>query len=194
SWGYHRLGLVIGSEGTLGIVTEITLSLAGLPAARRQGGFLFADAPAAARATADLVRSGLDVAAVEFLDAPTVAAIAGFARVSLTASPMLLVEVHGTATGADEAWRETEELLGGAPVVLPVGHDAWGLRGQATRAVEASRSGAITVRADLAVPIGALPRLVETCSAVARRYAVGVHLFGHAGIGILHALMLADES
>src|SRR5215470_3782272 len=66
--GYHLLGLVIGSEGTLGVVTALTLALAGLPAARRRGGFAFPDAVAAARATAEMIRYGLDVAAVEFLD------------------------------------------------------------------------------------------------------------------------------
>src|SRR3989449_3937750 len=56
--GYHLLGLVVGSEGTLAIVTELTLALAGLPQARRQGGFRFPDAAAAARATAELIRFG----------------------------------------------------------------------------------------------------------------------------------------
>src|SRR5207249_3050343 len=59
--GYHLLGLVVGSEGTLAIVTELTLALAGLPQARRQGGFRFPDSGAAARATAELVRFGVDV-------------------------------------------------------------------------------------------------------------------------------------
>src|SRR5207245_885803 len=76
--GYHLLGLVVGSEGTLAIATELTLALAGLPQARRQGGFRFRDAGAAARATAELIRFGVDVAAVEFLDARTVAALNRF--------------------------------------------------------------------------------------------------------------------
>src|SRR5207244_948530 len=73
--GYHLLGLLIGSEGTLGIITELTLALAGVPLARRRGGFVFPDAVAAARATADVIGAGIDVAAIEFLDAATVAAI-----------------------------------------------------------------------------------------------------------------------
>src|SRR5215470_1423959 len=68
SSGYHLLGLMIGSEGTLGVMTQLTLALAGLPAVRRRGGFAFPDAPAAARATAEMIRYGIDVAAVEFLD------------------------------------------------------------------------------------------------------------------------------
>ncbi|HZP40693.1 MAG TPA: FAD-binding oxidoreductase [Candidatus Binatia bacterium] len=189
--GYHLLGLVVGSEGTLAIATELTLALAGLPAARRQGGFRFPDAPAAARATADLVRFGVDVAAVEFLDAPTVAAIARLGVAGLDPAPCLLVEVHGSAAGVGETWETAADVVaaaGGAPLVLPDGRDAWSIRERATRAVEALRPDGATVRADLAIPIGALPALVERCEAVGRARRLPFHCFGHAGIGILHVL------
>src|SRR5207247_1674147 len=102
--GYHLLGLVVGSEGTLAVVTELTLALGGLPQARRQGGFRFPDAGAAARATAELIRFGIDVAAVEFLDARTVAALNRFGSFGLAETPTLLVEVHGSEAGVAEAW------------------------------------------------------------------------------------------
>jgi D-lactate dehydrogenase (cytochrome) len=189
--GYHLLGLLIGSEGTLGVVTELTLALAGLPAARRHGAFRFADATAAARATADLVRWGVDAAAVEFLDARTVAAIAGFARIPLDAAPLLLLEVHGGAGGIAEAWRAAEDVVGaagGTGVVLPDRRDPWSLRELATRAIEAGHAEGATVRADLAIPIGALPALVARCETLAAERGVALHLFGHVGIGIVHAL------
>jgi len=190
--GYHLLGLVVGSEGTLGVVTELTLALAGLPAARRRGGFVFGDAIAAARATAETIRWGVDVAAIEFLDAATVAALNRFRGFGLREAPCLLVEVHGSDTGVDEAWAAVEEVAraaGGAPIALA---DPWAIREQATRAVEAERPDAATVRTDLAIPIGALPELVAACERIARERALVVHCFGHAGIGILHALVLAD--
>lgn len=193
--GYHLLGLMIGSEGTLAIVTELTLALAGLPAARRQGGFLFPTPVAAARATSDLIRFGLDVAAIEFLDARTVAAINRFARLDLPETPCLLVEVHGSARGVEEGWQAAAEAIGGAggtPLALPGGRDAWSIREQATRAIAAQRPDAATVRADVAIPIGALPAMVERVSVLADERGLAVHLFGHAGIGILHALVLAD--
>src|SRR6266446_6817964 len=93
--GYHLLGLLVGSEVTLAIATELTLALAGRPAARRQGGFRFADATAAARATAELIRFGIDVAAVEFLDDRTIAALNRFGAFDLVEAPALLLEVHG---------------------------------------------------------------------------------------------------
>src|SRR5439155_514538 len=175
--------------------TELTLALAGLPQARRQGGFRFRDAGAAARATAELIRFGVDVAAVEFLDARTVAALNRFGSFGLAETPTLLVEVHGSEAGVAEAWAAAEDVLrggGGEPLVLPGGRDAWSIREHATRSIAALRPDTATVRADLAIPIGALPRLVARCEAVAAERGLAVHLFGHAGIGILHALVLAD--
>ncbi|HJQ85349.1 MAG TPA: FAD-binding oxidoreductase [Candidatus Binatia bacterium] len=188
--GYHLLGLVVGSEGTLGIATELTLALAGLPAARRQGGFRFPDAGAAARATADVIRFRIDVAAIEFLDARTITALERFGGFGLVAAPSLLVEVHGSESGVAEVWEATAEVMrsaGGDAIVLPAGRDAWSIREHATRAIAALRPDAATVRVDVAIPIGALPAMVE------RAEGLGVHLFGHAGIGILHALVLAAE-
>src|SRR5438132_152446 len=112
--GYHLLGLVVGSEGTLAVVTELTLALGGLPQARRQGGFRFPDAGAAARATAELIRFGIDVAAVEFLDARTVAALNRFGSFGLAETPTLLVEVHGSEAGVAEAWAAAADVLRGA--------------------------------------------------------------------------------
>src|SRR5262249_9265091 len=195
--GYHLLGLLVGSEGTLAIATELTLALAGLPAARRQGGVRFPDAGAAARATADLVRFGVDVAANEVLDARTVAALNRFGGFGLAETPCLLVEVHGSASGVAEAWEAADQVArdaGGAPLVAPGGRDVWSIREQATRAVEAQRPGAATVRADLAIPIGALPAPVAPCEAVAAPPRLPAPAFGHAGIGILHVLVLAAEA
>jgi D-lactate dehydrogenase (cytochrome) len=192
--GYHLLGLVVGSEGTLGIVTELTLALAGLPAARRRGGFVFPDDAAAARATAETIRFGVDVAAIEFLDAPTIAALNRFRGFGLEEAPSLLVEVHGSEGAVGETWTAADEIArgaGGTPIGL---EDPWTVREVATRAVEATRPGAATVRADLAIPIGALPDLVAACRRIARERGFVVHCFGHAGIGILHALVLADPA
>ncbi len=194
SSGYHLLGLMVGSEGTLGIVTELTLALAGVPAARRQGGFQFPNAAAAARATAEVVRFGVDVAAIEFLDAATVGALNRFADFGLPVAPLLLLEVHGSEAGVGETWATASDVLigaGGSPLPLT---EAWKIREQATRAIEAQQPDAATVRADLAIPIGALPALVEACQRETAARGLVVHLFGHAGIGILHALVLADET
>lgn len=191
--GYHLLGLVVGSEGTLGVITELTLALAGLPAVRRRGGFAFPDALAAARATAAVIGAGIDVAAIEFLDVSTVIALNRFRAFGLREAPSLLVEVHGSMRGADETWGAAVDVMcdhGGVPLVLD---DPWVVREHATRAVEAASPGAVTVRADVAIPIGALPDLVAACERHAAEHGLVAHCFGHAGLGILHVLVLADE-
>jgi len=196
SSGYHLLGLLVGSEGTLAIATELTLALAGLPVARRQGGFAFPDARAAAAATADLIRFGIDVAAVEFLDRRTVHALNRLGGFGLAETPCLLVEVHGSESGVGEAWRAVEGVVadaGGSVLEIP-GSNPWAVREQATRAIEALRPGAATVRADVAIPIGALPELVDRAEATAAARGLEAHLFGHAGIGILHVLVRATEA
>jgi D-lactate dehydrogenase (cytochrome) len=192
--GYHLLGLLVGSEGTLGVLTELTLALAGLPVARRRGGFAFPDAIAAARATAAVIGGGVDVAAIEFLDAPTVVALNRFRPFGLQEAPSLLIEVHGSDQGADETWRAAADVMhdhGGIPLPLD---DPWTIREHATRAVEATHPGAATVRADLAIPIGALPELVAACNRIAAERGLRVHCFGHAGLGIVHVLVPADEA
>ena len=125
------------------------------------------------------------------------AALNRFGQFGLAETPTLLVEVHGSEAGVAEAWAAAEDVLrgaGGEPLVLPGGRDAWSIREHATRSIAALRPDAATVRADLAIPIGALPRLVARCEAVAAERGLTVHLFGHAGIGILHALVLADAA
>lgn len=192
--GYHLLGLLVGSEGTLAIATEITLALAGVPSARQRGAFVFPTATAAARATAELIRYGIDVAALEFLDAATVAALNRFGNFGLPPTPCLLLEVHGSAALIADTWRSVEELMTAAaatPVTLP---DPWVIREQATRAIEAQQPDAITIRSDVAIPIGALPALVDAVERIARSEGVTAHVFGHAGIGILHVLLLADPA
>jgi len=195
SSGYHLLGLVIGSEGTLGIVTEITLALAGLPAAQRRWAFAFPDDRSAASTIADLLRYGVDLAAAEFLDRPTVAAINRFRHLSLEEDPTLLLEAHGNALALQEAGPVVTAIANehsARELVLGSGLDPWKeVRHYATRSVQALEPGSGTVRADLAVPISALPALVDACAAAARRHGRAAFVFGHAGIGILHLLVLA---
>jgi D-lactate dehydrogenase (cytochrome) len=197
SSGYHLIGLLVGSEGTLGVATELTLALAGLPQARRQGAFAFATEADAVRAVADLIRYGIDVAALEFLDLRTVAALNAFGAFGLTERPSLFVEVHGSESVVGETWQAAETVCGeagGTPLALPGGRDPWEVRHYATRAIAAQRPGAKIVRIDLAVPISALPALVEEARRIAAAAGLELYTFGHAGVGIVHALMLVDPN
>lgn len=197
SSGYHLLGLLIGSEGTLGIATELTLSLVGLPQGRTQGAFTFPTEQAAASAIADMMRYGVDLAAVEFLDRRTIAALNRFQGFGLIEQPSLFIEVHGSPRTVEEVFSTATALCeehSGQLITLPGGRNPWEVRHFTTRAIQALSPQAKTIRTDMGFPISRLPEVVEQSYAVAERHGVVLHTFGHAGIGILHALLREDPT
>ncbi len=156
SSGYHLLGLLVGSEGTLAIATELTLSLVGLPQGRKQRAFTFPSEKAAVTAIAEMMRYGVDLAAVEFLDRRSVAALNRFQEFGLIEQPSLFIEVHGSPTSVDEVFataRTVCEEHGGTLIVLPGGRNPWEVRHFTTRAIQALNPQAKTIRTDMGFPI-----------------------------------------
>jgi D-lactate dehydrogenase (cytochrome) len=119
----------------------------------------------------------------------------GFRGLSLEEAPTLLIEAHGSEAVLAETTQTVDAIAKehqGQPLVLADGQDPWrDVRHHTTRAIEALDPESATVRADLAVPISALPHLVERCTAAGAKHGRRVFLFGHAGIGILHVLIPA---
>ena len=197
SSGYHLLGLLVGSEGTLAIATELTLSLVGLPQGRKQGALTFPTEKDAATAIATMMRYGVDLAAVEFLDRRSVAALNRFQNFGLDEQPSLFIEVHGTPSSVDEVFETAQALCqenGGRLIILPDGRNPWEVRHFTTRAIQALKPDGKTIRTDMGFPISRLPEVVEQSYAIAERHQVVLHTFGHAGLGILHALLREDPS
>ncbi len=197
SSGYHLLGLLVGSEGTLGIATELTLSLVGLPQGRKQGAFTFPSEKAAVTAIASMLRYGVDLAAVEFLDQRSIAALNRFRDFGLTELPSLFIEVHGSESSVEEVFGTTHSLCEenqGKQILLPGGRNPWEIRHFTTRAIQALNPRAKTIRTDMGFPISCLPEVIEKSYAIAARHGVVLHTFGHAGLGILHALLREDPA
>ncbi len=197
SSGYHLLGLLVGSEGTLAIATELTLSLVGVPQAKQQGAFAFPSEKLAVTAIAEMMRYGVDLAAVEFLDRRSLAALNRFQGFGLLEQPSLFVEVHGSAQMVDEVFATATALCeeqDGRLISLPDGRHPWEVRHFTTRAIQALNPQAKTIRTDMGFPISRLPDVVEESYAIAERHDVLLHTFGHAGIGILHALLREDPA
>jgi len=197
SSGYHLLGLVVGSEGTLAIATELTLSLIGLPQGRKQGALTFPTEKAAVTAIAEMMRYGVDLAAVEFLDRRSVAALNRFQGFGLDEQPSLFIEVHGSPSSVDEVFATAQTLCeehAGTFIILPDGRNPWEVRHFTTRAIQALNPQAKTIRTDMGFPISRLPEVVEQSYAIAERHGVVLHTFGHAGLGILHALLREDPN
>ena len=192
SSGYHLLGLLVGSEGTLAIATELTLSLVGLPQGRKQGALMFPTEKDAATAIATMMRFGVDLAAVEFLDRRSIAALNRFQEFGLQEQPSLFIEVHGSPSAVDEIFETAQALCEenhGHVITLPDGQNPWAVRHFTTRAIQALKPEGKTIRTDMGFPISRLPEVVERSYAIAERHQVVLHTFGHAGIGILHALL-----
>ena len=197
SSGYHLLGLLVGSEGTLGIATELTLSLVGLPQGRKQGAFTFPSEKAAVTAIASMMRYGVDLAAVEFLDQRSIAALNRFQDFGLTERPSLFLEVHGSESAVEEVFETARSLCEeqqGERIVLPGGRNPWEIRHFTTRAIQALNPRAKTIRTDMGFPISRLPEVIDRSYAIAERHDVVLHTFGHAGLGILHALLREDPA
>ena len=197
SSGYHLLGLLVGSEGTLGIATELTLSLVGLPQGRQQGAFTFPSEKAAVTAIASMMRYGVDLAAVEFLDQRSIAALNRFQDFGLTERPSLFLEVHGSESAVEEVFETARSLCEeqlGERIILPGGRNPWEIRHFTTRAIQALNPRAKTIRTDMGFPISRLPEVIDRSYAIAERHGTVLHTFGHAGLGILHALLREDPA
>jgi D-lactate dehydrogenase (cytochrome) len=192
SSGYHLIGLIVGAEGTLGLVTEITLRLRGVPAARRQLAVCFESERKAADAIAAMMAFGLDLAAVEFLDRRTIGALNDFRGYGLALRPTLFLEADGSESSAADAARAALEVCtehGGAEVELASGQSPWEVRHWTTRAIRATNPQTEIVRTDLAVPISRLPAVVDESYRAGDASGLALYAFGHAGLGILHVLI-----
>jgi D-lactate dehydrogenase (cytochrome) len=194
SSGYDLTALLCGSEGTLAVVTEVTLSLTGRPGAIAQLVYQFENAKQTAEAIATLVSSGLDLAACEFVDSRCVHALKQYKGYSLPTQPLLFLEVHGVSqTAITDTVAITQELCaesGGR--VLDIDDDPWAIRHWVTRAVRAQHPNTSTIRCDVAFPISMLPEVVELAHRQAKKEQLDLYTFGHAGLGILHVLIQAD--
>ena len=196
SSGYNLVELIAGSEGTLGIISRITLKLAGLPEGRRQAAFVFKSDVQAAQAVSEMMRYGLDIAAIEFLDQRLTVALNQLKGYGLTEAPMLFLEFHGPDAVLGSNSELAESICGeleAEPLVLADGQRPWEIRHWATDAVKHFLPGKSIMRNDVAFPISKLPEMVEYCHKLGDENDITIFTFGHVGMGLLHALMLADR-
>ncbi len=194
SSGYNLVDLIAGSEGTLAVITAVTLKLAGLPEGRKQSAFKFPDEQSAAAAVSEMCRYGIDLAAVEFLDRRLMAALNALKGYNLEEVPALFLEFHGpeaTIEANSELAAEVCGERGGEPLVLTQGQNPWEIRHWATDAIKHARPGYTIIRNDVAFPISRLPEMVAYCHQLGDEAGITLFTFGHVGMGLLHALMLA---
>ena len=196
SSGYNLVELICGSEGTLAVITRITLKLAGIPEDRSQLAYKFPDEKSAAKAVSEMRRYGIDLAAVEFLDRRLLVALNQLKGYGLEEVPCLFLEFHGPKPVLEASAESASAIcgeLGGQPLTLGEGHRPWEIRHWATDAVKHFKPGYSILRNDVAFPISKLPEMVAYCHELGDSRGVLIFTFGHVGLGLLHALMIADQ-
>ncbi len=198
--GYDLTRLLVGSEGTLGIFTEITLKLSGTPEAISGGVCPFPSVEAACNATIATVQAGVPVARIEMLDALQVKACNLHSKLALPEVPMLFVEFHGTAAGVAEqagSFGRIAEGEGGGPFEWATRAEErsrlWQARHDVYWAGFALRPGAKTVPTDVCVPISRLAECVVATQRDIDETGLVAPIVGHVGDGNFHVGILADD-
>ena len=199
SAGYDLTRLMVGSEGTLGIITEITLRLQGIPEAMAAARCSFPSVSAAAETVMAVIQYGLPVARIELLDAQMVQAVNTYSKLDLPETTLLLLEFHGTENGVAEQAEVFGELAGefGGQGYLATATPEertklWKARHDAYWALLANSPGRKAVATDVCVPISRLAEAVEGAEAKARELGLIAPIVGHAGDGNFHASLMLD--
>ena len=199
SAGYDLTRLLVGSEGTLGIITELTLRLYGIPEAMSSARCTFPDVESACNAVILTIQMGVPVARMELLDAESVGAINDYAKLGLPVSPLLLLEFHGSEAGVAEqakTFGEIAEETGGTGFEWTANAEErnrlWQARHDAYWALKRLRPEAEAVATDVCVPISNLAEAVTRTQAKAAELDLVCPIIGHVGDGNYHCTLLID--
>lgn len=197
--GYDLTALMVGSEGTLGLITELTLRLQGQPECSGAAVCAFDDIGAAVDTVIETIQYGLPMARIEFIDGPTAAAVNAYSGSDLPECPHLLVEFHGSEAAVAEQAETFGEILkehGGKGFEWASRAEdrtaLWHMRHHAYWAILASRPGARAVVTDLCVPISKLSQAVEETRADIAESGIPGPILGHVGDGNFHAILMID--
>ena len=201
SAGYDLTRLMVGSEGTLGVITEVTVKLYPLPEAIAAAVCSFPSIEAAVRATIEVIQMGVPIARVELIDANSVRMVNAHSKLSLREEPMLLMEFHGSPTGVKEQSELVQELANGHG-----GHAfewastpeertrLWTARHNAYFAALQSRPGCRVISTDTCVPISRLADCLLDSVTEADASGIPYFLVGHVGDGNFHFGYLIDPT
>ncbi|WP_282118931.1 FAD-binding oxidoreductase [Ruegeria atlantica] len=199
SAGYDLTRLLIGAEGTLGIITELTLRLQGIPEAIASARCSFPSVDAACQAVMMTIQYGVPVARIELLDEMSVQAANAYSGLSLPETPLLLLEFHGSENGAveqSETFNQIAEEFGGtdfaATSTTEERNKLWQARHDMYWASLQLRPGARGISTDVCVPISRLAECVTATQDKARELGLMAPVVGHVGDGNFHSLLLID--
>ena len=198
--GYNLGGLMVASEGTLGIISKAILKLIPPPRASKAMMAVFKDVQNAADAVADIIAAHILPCTLEFMDNVTINMVEDDVKIGLPrdAQAILLIEVDGhPAQVADDAITVEAQLKKNNATEIVVARDAeeknkiWEARRKALPAL--ARRRPTIVLEDATVPRSKIPAMIQTVNEIAKKYNLLVGTFGHAGDGNLHPSILCDR-
>jgi D-lactate dehydrogenase (cytochrome) len=202
SAGYNLTGLFVGSEGTLGVITELVLRLYGIPEYTVAARSSFPDLDAAVQAAVTMIGAGVAVTRVELLDALTLRAVNAYKQTAYEEAPSLFLEFAGTehgVTGEVEAAREVCDVEGALSFEFEREEEArsrlWDARHQAAFALAAAAPPGMKFKAtDVCVPISELPGAVRHARGLAEEHGLAASIIGHVGDGNYHLGFMVDPA
>jgi len=201
SAGYDLTRLFVGSEGTLGVITEITVRLYPQPEAVSAAVCAFPSMGDAVRAVIETIQMGVPVARVEFLDSLAVRAINRHSNLTFRESPMLFFEFHGSEAGVAEQAGIVQEIVAqnsGADFEWATRPEdrsrLWNARHAAYFAMLQLKPGCRAVTTDVCVPISRLAECVVETEQDLKASTLPCPIVGHVGDGNFHVAMLLDPS
>ena len=199
SAGYNLTGLLVGSEGTLGVVTEAILRVYPLPEFVLAARASFPSVEAAARVAVALIRAGIPVARVELVDDATIRAVNAYKGTAYPERPTLFLEFAGTeaAVRADlEVARELAALEEGLDFAFETDEAArqrlWEARHHAALAIAAAAPGKRMMATDVCVPLSCLPDAIHHARRTAEEHGLEAAILGHVGDGNYHVTFMVD--
>ncbi len=201
SAGYDLTRLFVGSEGTLGVFTEITLKLYPLPEAVSAAICHFPNVDAAVRSTIQIIQMGVPIARCELLDANAIRGVNLYAKLGLREQPMLLMEFHGSEAGVAEQAAMVQEIArehGGADFQWASTPEErsrlWAARHKAYFAALQTRPGCRCQSTDTCVPISRLAESINESIAESDAAGIPYWIVGHVGDGNFHLSWLIDPN
>jgi D-lactate dehydrogenase (cytochrome) len=201
SAGYDLTRLLVGSEGTLGVITSLTLKLFGIPETIISAVCPFTSIAGACNATIAALQLGLPLARIEFLDEVQIRACNAYSHLSLPETPTLFLEFHGTPSSAREeveAFATIAQAEGGGELAYAEHQEErtklWQARHDAYWAVRGLRPGAEVLATDVCVPISALADCITATREDIDQLGLVAPIVGHVGDGNFHVMPLIDPA
>ena len=197
--GYDLTRLIVGSEGTLAIISQATLKLTPLPESKRVLQVIYQDMHAAAKAVSSIMAQPFTPCALEFIDGKAIDMIRDYSSADLpdNAGAMLMIEVDGPNTALDDgvckiyAAANNEGLLSFTEAKTQQEIDAlWATRKALSPALR--KIAPKKINEDVVVPVSKIPELIDGLEILSKKYQIKIVNFGHAGNGNIHVNLLVD--